>query len=99
MRTASTSANFDLVDVRPFLERLKLPAAVVNDVETWIRSLQPQDEQGVHFEMNWEGKAAKVTIGCYMDDIDAPDIEFRGPKSFIANVEFELEMFMEERGK
>jgi hypothetical protein len=98
-RRASISANFDLDDVRPFLLRLGWDRRTAAITERWIRGIHLEQGKSIEVSITYDGKSSKLFIGCFMDDIDAPDLEFRGPPKLIREIRAHLHAFMKERSR
>src|SRR5436305_1228348 len=83
--TEEWSANFDGVDVEPFLCHLAskiergFDVTAARQTARQIRRLRHDAESEFSFDIHYAGERSKLTIGAFMDDIDAPDLWFVAP--------------------
>ena len=94
------SMNFDLANVRIFLERLSKNRGIGLDTEA-LAGFAAETEIGEEREMRAtaeiDGQPAPFRFGVFMDDIDAPDVYFvSGDESLIAAIRAEFHDFCEE---
>ena len=71
------SMNFDLENVRPFLEQVNGNLNLGLDVDTLVEfteSLEVGDEKRLVFSVQFKGRTLGMIYQVYMDDIDAPDL-------------------------
>lgn len=92
------SMNFDMEDVKPFLENLaKNTSGMDKFLQFWpdIQKLEVESEKDWKVNIKFEGKTEEVIFKVFMDDIDAPDIYFfSSSKPLIDQIEKELQKFM-----
>lgn len=99
-----SSMNFDLENVRPFLQRIVphivagFGPAEVDRVVSLVESMEHNDEQTLEFEIEDVGQRSVFRVGIFMDDIDAPDMYFFGPAGLAERIDAEMESFCEELG-
>lgn len=97
-----SSMNFDLENVRPFLQRVAslidagFGAAEIDRVVSLAENMAHDDEQTIEFQIKYHGTPSPFRIGIFMDDIDAPDMYFFGPASLATQIDAEMEKFCEE---
>ena len=71
--------NFDLENVRPFLEQVNRNLNLGLDVDKLVEfteSLEIGDEKRLEFSVQFKGQTLGMIYQVYMDDIDAPDLYF-----------------------
>jgi len=71
--------NFDLENVRPFLEQVNRNLSLgldINKLVEFTESLEVGDEKRLEFSVQYNGQTLGMIYQVYMDDIDAPDIYF-----------------------
>ena len=77
--TSEASMNFDLKNVRPFLERLNSEAGLGLDVDklnTFTRDTKVGEERSISLKVKFQGKEIGLEYRILMDDVDAPDLYF-----------------------
>ena len=57
------------------------------------------DEKEVTYQIEYAGRGATLTVGIFMDDIDAPDVRFSAPPALAEAITDLIERFNEERGR
>lgn len=96
------SANFDLENVRPFLERLRDHAGIEFDIDllvSFTAQTSVDDDREMRTTARFEGAEHKCAFRVFMDDIDAPDIYiFSQSKALIDAINRELDAFWDELG-
>ncbi|MBT8412149.1 MAG: hypothetical protein KJP02_10190 [Octadecabacter sp.] len=83
---AETSANFDMEDVQPFLEHLhafSIPLGRLDVIAEIMADLPVGRTHAFEAIGVLDNQMALVTIEAFIDDVDAPDIRFIGPKPII----------------
>ncbi|KLE34276.1 hypothetical protein [Aurantiacibacter luteus] len=100
--TCEASMNFDLENVRPFLQRLHERRGIGLDVDALARfaeETEPEDEREMRRDFTYEGRTVPVRFSVFMDDIDAPDLYFYAPdKALIDAIDAEYVVFCDELG-
>ncbi len=96
------SMNFDLENVRPFLEQVEESLALGLDVDR-LADLTARTEvettNGSAFEVKYQGEDVQVRFAAFMDDIDAPDLYFYVRSEALAEaIDGEMEKFCERMG-
>lgn len=69
--------NFDMENVRPFLERVNSNLSLGLDVDKLVEfteSLEVGEEKRLEFSVQYNGQTLGMIYQVYMDDIDAPDL-------------------------
>ena len=84
---ASTSFELDMADLRPVFRRLGFDHEGVAALVGWVKSIEVEDGKSVELPVTFKGRATKLFIGCFIDDILAPGIEFRGGRRMIEYIE------------
>jgi hypothetical protein len=96
------SMNFDMENVKPFLERInsKLSLGLDSDKLTkFTMETEFDQERSLHLIVKFQGKPVRLEYGVFMDDIDAPDLSFFSDSPQLAElIQSELEVFAEELG-
>ncbi|WP_086606765.1 hypothetical protein [Erythrobacter donghaensis] len=96
------SMNFDLENVRPFLERLRDRRGIGFDVDALVpftSGTEVNEERRMAQTAIFNGREVSLRYGVFMDDIDAPDLYFFVPnKALVAAINAEWEDFTEELG-
>ncbi len=83
---AETSANFDIEEVQPFLERLhafSVPLGRLDFIAETIAELPHNYTHTFECVGVCDDKLALISITAFIDDIDAPDLTFTGPQPVI----------------
>ncbi len=99
-----SSMNFDLENVRPFLQRISslieigFGPAEIDHVVALADSMQHDDEQTLEFQIQLGNQRSTFRVGIFMDDIDAPDMYFFGPADLAERIDAEMDRFCEELG-
>ena len=99
-----SSANFDMENVRPFLQRISpfiesgFGEVQIQQVCQLAESLAHNAEQELEFPIRYAGRGSLLRIGIFMDDISAPDVYSFSPPALAAKIDAELEMFCDEMG-
>ena len=101
-QTHEFSANFDLENLRRFLERLKERRDIVLETDQlaeFAAQTAYDDEREIASKGRIKGKSVAFTFRVFMDDIDAPDVYvFSRNMAFIETLTSELPAFWEELG-
>ncbi|MEP5938569.1 MAG: hypothetical protein ABJ239_09595 [Erythrobacter sp.] len=96
------SMNFDLENVRPFLEQLEASLALGLDVTRLFELTERtalDTTNGSAFEVQYQGATVDVRFAAFMDDIDAPDLYFHVSSEQLASaIDAEMEKFCEAMG-
>ena len=96
------SMNFDLGDVKPFLEQLNRNLNLdleVDKLVTFTKNLSVGDEERVQVTVQFEGQKLDMIYQVYMDDIDAPDLYlFAETEALAFALQSEMVSFAESRG-
>jgi hypothetical protein len=94
--------NFDLVDVRPFLQKLNKLLGGTLDVEALHKlatSTEVQHDREITVKVTFKNEPVELTYQVFMDDVDAPDIYFFTKcQPLAAMIEKEMARFAEESG-
>ena len=91
-----TSANFDSDQVQPFLERIAqsidsgFGATEIAAVVKRLRRLKLNQTGHAGFLITHKGTRCPFRICIFMDDVDAPDIDFYAPVELTRRIEDEL---------
>ena len=99
-----TSGNFDLENVRPFLERLKpfiesgFSDKEMIQIQKSIESMDVDDEKDFEFLIKFKGQSSTLKIHVFMDDIESPDIAFFAVPELADKIDEEMQRFVEELG-
>ena len=100
--TYESSMNFDLENVRPFLQRLHERRGIGLDVDALVRFAEEtpvEEERGMQRGCTFEGRTIPLRFSVFMDDVDAPDLYFYAPdKALIDTIDAEFGAFCEELG-
>ena len=81
------SMNFDLDGVRPFLEQVEQSLTLGLDVDRLVHLVEttPLDTlHGATFSCTYQGQEIEMKFSAFMDDIDAPDLQFFVPHEQLA---------------
>jgi hypothetical protein len=91
------SANFEVADVRRFLDRLGMPKNLVAGLDEWIRGMDVEDEpEQTEAPLEWDGRPATLTIAAAVDDQGLAHVEFQGPDSLIEEIQTEMDDFFRD---
>jgi len=88
-----TSANFDMDNVGPFMERVSgvIPSgfgpAEVAQVVALAQGMEVNDEQVLTFNITFAGQPIQLYINVFLDDVDAPDVYFFSTPALIKKIE------------
>lgn len=96
------SMNFDLENVRPFLERLNSKLQLNLPVEKLVQMTRATDidtEQSKAIQVTFDGTNVRLEYRVFMDDIDAPDLYFfTSSEALTAAINGQLAEFADELG-
>ena len=96
------SMNFDMENVKPFLERANKNLKLGLNIEQLIKhtsSVRPESEKSISLQATYLGKSIPLTYKVFMDDINAPDLYFFTPSKGLADaLNNELVRFADELG-
>ena len=96
--------NFDMENVRPFLQRISplieagFGEAQIQQVCELAGSMAHDAEQELEFPIRYAGSDSLLRIGIFMDDINAPDVYFFSPPALAAQIDAEMEALCDEMG-
>jgi|SRR5215469_16127607 len=99
-----SSTNFDLENVRPFLQRISpLIESGFGDVQIeqvcqLAQRMEIDATEELRFPIRFAGKDTFICISIFMDDIESPDIYFFSPPALAAQIDAEMQKFFEELG-
>jgi hypothetical protein len=99
-----TSGNFDLENVRPFLERLKpfiesgFSYEEILQIQRSMESMDVDGEKDFEFQIRFKGRSSVLKIHVFMDDIESPDIAFFAVPELADKIDEEMLRFFEELG-
>ena len=104
---ADTSTNFDLADIRPFLERIAslgvieagLGPAEIDQLVAWVEGMEVDAEQEAHLTIRYRGQDIPFIVHVFMDDIESPDTEFRTHPDVVQAIRAEIRRYSEELGR
>ncbi len=102
MELVEASMNFDASGVRSFLERLVplvdsgFAEEQVSQISKIVEELDIDGEWEHEFEIVYRGKASRLLVYVYMDDVNSPDIAFFAPPALAAEINREMARFAEE---
>lgn len=94
MGDAETSAKFEMVEVRPFLEKqhaFSIPLGRLDVIAEIMAELPVGKTHSFEAVGHLDRQMALVTIEAFIDDNNAPDIRFIGPKPIIDFIDDLLE--------
>lgn len=96
------SMNFDMGNVRPFIEKLNSALGLelnVNELTKAVSETPVDSETSVNLEVIFAGKKQKLIFKAYMDDVDAPDLYlFSDSPELAKSINSTMINFAEERG-
>ena len=96
------SMNFDLENVRPFLEQVESSLSLGLDVDklaTLTAATEVENVNGSAFEVRFQDTIVDVRFAAFMDDIDAPDLYFHVSSAALADaIDEEMRLFCEKHG-
>ena len=87
MGRAGTSFNLDMADLRPVFKALGADKEEVAALVKWVRGIEVEGGESFEVVATFNGKPTKLSIACFMDDVASPDLEFRGGKRLIEDIE------------
>ena len=94
--------NFDLENVRPFLEQVNRNLRLgldVNKLVEFTESLEVGEEKRIEFSTQFKGQSLGMIFQVYMDDIDAPDLYlFAETEELATALQSEMVAFAESLG-
>lgn len=99
-----SSTNFDLENVRPFLQRISpfiesgFGPAQIDQVCRLAERMEHNDEQQLEFPIRHAGRDSLMRIGVFMDDIDSPDVYIFSPPALAEQIDAEMERFFDDLG-
>src|SRR6185503_9104095 len=92
-----SSTNFDMENVRPFLQRISpliesgFGAAEIQQVCQLAERMEHDAEEELEFPIRYAGRDSLLRIGIFMDDITAPDVYFCAPPARATRIDAEVE--------
>ena len=104
MHLEEASMNFDLENVRPFLERLKplIESGFSDDeilrVQRMMESMKVDEEKEVEFPIQYRGSRSVLRIGIFMDDVDSPDVYFFTHPKLAEEIGVQMKKFADDLG-
>ena len=96
------SMNFDLVNVRPFLERIRphirsgFGDVQIDDLVEFIESTPVEDEREMQFAVVYRDSPTPLVVVVFMDDVDSPDLYFFTSAELAEKISNECDAFSEE---
>lgn len=93
---SETSVNFDMDQVQPFLRRVArfissgFGSVEISRLIKRIKRLKPDESCPFVYPIVFMGVAAPFRIVVFMDDIDAPDVDFYAPVKLTRQIENEI---------
>jgi len=97
-----SSMNFDLENVRPFLEQLEASLHLGLEVDRLVNLTERTEVEttnGSAFQVSYDGDRVDVRYAAFMDDFDAPDLYFFVRSEPLANaIDREMDVFCERMG-
>lgn len=97
-----SSANFDIENVRPFLQRISqliesgFNEPQIEQVFQLAEHMKIDEEKGFDFPIKYSGKSANLRVQIFMDDLNSPDIYFFSLPPLAAQIDSEMQRFFEE---
>jgi len=97
-----SSSNFDIENVRPFLERVsRLIESGFGETEILqvcavIDAMEHDEEKEREFPIGYAGIACHLRVGIFMDEVDTPDIHFFTTPELALQIDDEMEKFFDE---
>lgn len=94
-----TSTNFDLDEVRPFLNRLAkfidagFGTHEIGNLLAQIEKLKVHERLQMVFSITFRRVVSPLYFGVFMDDVEAPDICFSGPIELVRLIDDEIQSF------
>ena len=101
---AETGMNFDTKHLAPFLDRVSarldhpIGAYDRNSLLRMVMTMPVGATRYALLPVIWRGRHVALRVEIFMDDVEAPDLGFRGPESLIDTIEIELRRFAAEKG-
>ena len=99
-----SSTNFDMENVRPFLQRISpliesgFGPEQIEQVCRLAERMKHDDEQELEFPIRYGGRDALMRVGIFMDDINSPDVCILAPPMLAEQIDVEIENFFDELG-
>lgn len=96
--------NFDLENVRAFLNRLRshitagFDDAEISRVAEFVANTPVESERETILEVVANGVSSPLVVRVFMDDVDAPDLYFFTSPELGAKIDDEFEVFCGELG-
>ncbi|TWJ07003.1 hypothetical protein [Altererythrobacter ishigakiensis] len=96
------SMNFDMENVRPFLEQVEANLSLGLNVDRLVKhteATQLDTANGSAFQVTFDGEPVEVRYSAYLDDLDAPDLYFFVKSEVLADaIDAEMEAFCGKMG-
>jgi len=98
---AEASMNFDLADVKPFLEAVSrriekgFSVNTARELTSRIALLSVDDEGSWTYDVVFERVTMTLRVTAFMDDVDAPDLAMFAPRSLIEVIEAEMKAYFQ----
>lgn len=96
------SMNFDMENVRPFLQQIEDAFSLGLDVDHLIRRVAEAEVEtayGCDLHLQFEGQPVNIKFSAWIDDFDAPDLTFWVTNKKLAEgIDAEMWKFCEANG-
>lgn len=104
MKIETTSANFSIDTLEALLHRLapltdgSFREYHIGKVMELARSIPVGEMRPISFMVTYGGEQSSFGMNIFMDDVDAPDVEFFSSPAFIDQLEREYEKLCDQLG-
>ena len=104
---AEASINFDMADVRPFLERVASLGVIesgfgdpqIDKVVAWVQQMEVDAEEEMTFTIRYKGAEVPLIVHVFMDDEEAPDVYFFTAPELANAIQAEMRRYSDELGR
>lgn len=104
MEFQESSGNFDLENVRPFLERIKrliesgFSDAEINQIQEAAEEMEVDEEKVFEFPIKFKGSVTVLQVKVFMDDVAAPDVYFFTDSELAEEIDKQMRKFFDDLG-
>ena len=101
---AEASMNFDVKNVRPFLQQVApliesgFGEPEIRRVESLLGTMKVKEEKILELPIRFRGKPSVLKIKILLDDADAADLFFFAVPELASAIDAEMKRFAKERG-
>lgn len=98
-KLGEASMNFDIEGLADFVQRLPaliddgLGAPEITRLMAEVRDMTHNEERVIDFPITWRGEPTTLLVTVFMDDDDAPDVEFVALTTLAEQIDAEMRLW------